>query len=118
MIALRSLYNEAQHLDYCWMIRFIHLRDALIHTIDSKCKLDEIIRTDAEKVNFLRKHISNHHCRWYLNHTAHRDLLIEHNAFRTQLLLRFLKRSLCRSNLINRCNKWKHDFNLAMNTRA
>ena len=98
--------NQAQH---SWMVIVIKLFNLLIAAIHRNGILNQIVRTDGEKVRLLRKDVCQHCRSRHLNHHAKRNLRVERQTFVCQFLARLCCKLLCRTQLLNRRDHGKHD---------
>ena len=68
-------------------IRFVHMRDLLVHPVDRQRELNQIVGADAEEIDFLRQHIRDQHGGRHLDHDADLNVFRVRHAFRVQFAL-------------------------------
>ena len=80
-----ALGRHPDHPQYRRVMRVIELIEFGILAVDSQCILSQIVRSDAEEINFLRQFAADHNGRRGLDHDAQFHILFIRDAFALQL---------------------------------
>src|ERR1700730_13900550 len=86
------------------------MRDALVHPVDCDCVLDQIVGSNAEEIDFVRKQIGRDCCAWNLNHYA--DFHFRACAT-THFLATFFQNLPGAAQFFETGDHRKHDFHVA-----
>ena len=80
LMILCHLENARQRTNHSRMVRFVQVGDFIINPVNREQVLNEIVRTNTEKIDFAGKHVTDRNGGRSFNHTTHLNLFVKRNV--------------------------------------
>src|SRR3982751_1883156 len=92
------------------MGRFIKVRDFLVHSVDRKDVLNQIVCSDAEEIDLASEDISAEGRAWDFDHRPNLDLFVQRNARAAQFFIALSEHGLGTAQFLQTRDHGKHHF--------
>src|SRR5438309_9234441 len=95
------------------MGRLVEMRDSLVYAIDRDGILNQIVRADAEEIDFAREDVGRESSAGNFDHRANFSGITECRSSATQLFFAFGQDGERAPQFTHTGNHWEHDFHVA-----
>src|SRR5712691_6991556 len=116
VIRVGGVGDHLEQAEHGWMRRLVEMRDALVHAIDRERVLNQIVRADAEKIDFARENVGGDCRTGDLDHRARFSCIAECRSGATQFFLAFVQDRHRLPQFVQAGNHREHDFHIADRT--